>query len=527
MKKVWTLYRVSTKGQVNPDEDIPLQKTSCMNFIKSNPTWELKNELYERGVSGWKLKTDERDELIEIKRAAENKEFDVLLVFMFDRLGRREDETPLVVQYLIDHGIEVWSVKEGQAKIEEHVDKLVNYIRFWQSSGESKKTSIRVKEIIEQMNEKAQYTGTTPPYGYEVYDTGVKHWKYDKTIKDMRINQEERELVKIIFDLYISKGYGVSRIAKYLNSSGYKTRKGRYFRVNTIFNILKNPICIGIKRYNVRDKNDHDKVLPKEFWKYSDRREDWVIIEEETYYKVQDIMKARKDKQKKLPNKGKLLLNGIAICGYCGNKLYSDVTRNKYKLKDGTEKERLIRRYRCLDARTSETPHEKSLYASDKHEKVFDKHFLLQINNLLSDKSKLINKRKMESQFEIEKFNNEIQSLRKSSEKLDKDLSILNNEITKSLLGESAFSPDKLSQLIKEKEEEKKNLEEVIREKEENLTRKKNLLNNEDEFILTAQKIKTSYENSDIDSKKMMIATVVDDVIFKKDEIEIRLKTKL
>ena len=33
------------------------------------------------------------------------------------------------------HGIEVWSTQEGEQRFEAHVDKLMNYIRFWQASG--------------------------------------------------------------------------------------------------------------------------------------------------------------------------------------------------------------------------------------------------------------------------------------------------------------------------------------------------------------------------------------------------------
>ncbi len=56
---------------------------------------------------------------------------------MFDRLGRREDETPFVVQWFVQQGIEVWSTKEGEQRFDTHVDKLLTYIRFWQASGES------------------------------------------------------------------------------------------------------------------------------------------------------------------------------------------------------------------------------------------------------------------------------------------------------------------------------------------------------------------------------------------------------
>ena len=79
------------------------------------------------------------------KEAAIKHEFDVLLVFMFDRIGRIDDETPFVVEWFVKHGIEVWSVKEGEQRFDSHVDKLTNYIRFWQASGESEKTSMRIK----------------------------------------------------------------------------------------------------------------------------------------------------------------------------------------------------------------------------------------------------------------------------------------------------------------------------------------------------------------------------------------------
>ena len=41
-KRVYTLYRVSTKGQVEKD-DIPMQKESCRNFAESQG-WEIVKE---------------------------------------------------------------------------------------------------------------------------------------------------------------------------------------------------------------------------------------------------------------------------------------------------------------------------------------------------------------------------------------------------------------------------------------------------------------------------------------------------
>ena len=113
MVRVYALYRVSTVGQVDHD-DIPMQRMACRDFVERQQDWEITEEFYEKGVSGYKVKTENRDAIMQIKQAAMAGKFDVLLVFMFDRLGRRDDETPFVVQWFVSHGIQVWSVKEGE-----------------------------------------------------------------------------------------------------------------------------------------------------------------------------------------------------------------------------------------------------------------------------------------------------------------------------------------------------------------------------------------------------------------------------
>ncbi len=135
MKRVLCLYRVSTKKQLDPSSDktkadIPLQRKACKEFIDAHQDWVLCKEMYERGVSGYKVSADKRDAIVDIRAEALKKSFDILLVFLSDRLGRREDETPFVVEWFVRNGIEVWSVNEGQLKAESHEEKLLNYIRF-------------------------------------------------------------------------------------------------------------------------------------------------------------------------------------------------------------------------------------------------------------------------------------------------------------------------------------------------------------------------------------------------------------
>ena len=92
-KRVCCLYRVSTVGQVEKD-DIPMQKQVCRGFSERQDGWKIIKEFLEKGISGFKVSAKKRDAIQELQRMALNKEFDILLVFMFDRLGRKDDETP-------------------------------------------------------------------------------------------------------------------------------------------------------------------------------------------------------------------------------------------------------------------------------------------------------------------------------------------------------------------------------------------------------------------------------------------------
>lgn len=188
IKRVNCLYRVSTLIQVEKD-DIPMQREFCRDFVTSHPNRQIENELYEKGVSGFKKSAKERDAIQQLQRDAVEGKFDILLVYMFDRLGRKDDETPFIVEWFVRNGIEVWSAVEGQQRFDNHVDKLLNYIRYWQASDESVKTSVRTMTRLEQLTEagfamlrianklkfKASCTGSFIPAALSHTDTALKN----------------------------------------------------------------------------------------------------------------------------------------------------------------------------------------------------------------------------------------------------------------------------------------------------------------------------------------------------------------
>ena len=191
--RVACLYRVSTTKQVDHDEqnqaDIPVQRKACHEFC-NRMGWTIVIEEQEDGVSGFKVSASDRDKIQLLKQYAEEDKFDVLLVFMFDRIGRRAEETPFVVEWFVKHGIQVWSVNEGEQKIDTHADRLMNYIRFWQADGESQKTSIRTKTALGQMVQEGRFRGGIAPYGYRLVPSGTFNKRKHEVMK-LEVDEDE------------------------------------------------------------------------------------------------------------------------------------------------------------------------------------------------------------------------------------------------------------------------------------------------------------------------------------------------
>ncbi len=283
-----------------------MQKQRCREFAAAQG-WSIVRELSEKGVSGFKVSARDRDAIQEIQRDAVDGKFDILLVFMFDRLGRRDDETPFVVEWFVRNGIEVWSATEGQQRFDNHVDKLMNYIRYWQASGESIKTSIRVKTRLGQMTEAGLYTGGTVPFGYHLEKRGRVN-KRNREVCDLAVDQDEAEIVRLIFRKYVDEGYGAQRLCKYLHESGIHSRDGKGFPNTTLNRIIKNVMYTGI----IKNGDSRSAYL-----------EELRIIDDATFDRAQQIMRERTMPRSSVPRncKGSSLLVGNIFCAHCGNRL--------------------------------------------------------------------------------------------------------------------------------------------------------------------------------------------------------------
>lgn len=431
-KRVYCLYRVSTVGQVEKD-DIPMQKQYCRDFVSGHPDWRIEKELYEKGISGFKKSAKERDAIQEIQREAVQGKFEILLVYMFDRLGRRDDETPFVVEWFVKNGIEVWSAVEGEQRFDNHVDKLLNYIRYWQASGESIKTSVRTKTRLEQLTESGCYTGGSIPYGYQLDKRGRMN-KRNREVFDLAIDEDAAKIIQLIFEKYVHEGYGAQRLCRYLTEMNIRKPDGKNFPNTSINRIIKNPIYIGV----IRNGEAQSEIIPE-----------LQIIDPETFERAQKIMADRTTHHAETPLnlKGQSLLVGNIYCGHCRNRLTLTTSGRKRTNKYGELVREVRARYQChYNVRHPGECDGQSGYGVKKLDGIVDQIVRYQLSRISAASGAEIVAQQNEKAIELAKARYNVATTQLAEKQ--KELADYQAETIKVICGESRLDIDLLNDLV-------------------------------------------------------------------------------
>lgn len=504
-KRVCALYRVSTAGQVEKD-DIPMQKQECREFADSMG-WKIVKEYFEKGVSGYKVSAKNRDAIQSIQQDALRGAFDILLVFMFDRLGRRDDETPFVVEWFVKNGIEVWSTREGQQRFDTHVDKLMNYIRYWQASGESLKTSIRTKTRLEQLTEQGHYTGGSVPFGYRIEKQGRVN-KRNHEVCELVVDEQEAEIVRLIFHKYVDEGYGAQRLSHWLDDQGIRGRQGKDFPNTSINRMIKNETYTGI----IINGEARSELLPE-----------LQIIPPELFQRAQQIMQDRTKPHSPTPLncKSRALVVGCIYCGHCGNRLTLTTAGRKRKHTDGSYYYQSIARYQChYKVRHKSQCDGQSGYTVSILDKIVDEAIRTKFAQIkAAPKGNLLG---AQHEKQLALANSKVAQAKARYSQKAKELSDLRAETLKVIRGESKLSAELLNSLVAETEaqvaSEEQNLQKAQKEQQELLT-SNTAAEREYNQILSWAGL---YDQASFDAKKMIVSQLIHAVYVRRDyEVEI------
>lgn len=511
--RVLCLYRVSTTKQLyhtdNDEADIPMQRVRCREFC-DRMNWTLVCELQEEGVSGHKVRAESRDKVQLIKEYAKQNKFDILLVFMFDRIGRISDETPFVVEWLIANGVRVWSALEGEQRIDTHTDRLTNYIRYWQADGESQKISARTSNSMGVLTEDGCFTGGLCAYGYQYVKKGRTN-RRKQEVFDLAICEEEAFVVRLIFRLAADEGYGAQRIANHLNAKSMKNRSGKNWHPASIQAMLKNILYTGILR------SGESRSKPQEHLR---------IIDDKTFGKVQDMLKARSRKNEPirsapLNTRGMSLLAGNIFCGHCGARLCITTSGKGRRRADGTDEVRI--RYTCqTKSRTHGDCDGQTGYTVGKLDAIIDTIIRRTFSKVRSlSRAEVLNAC---SQNDMAARKAMLQKAKREYEKAESDLQSLKNEIVKALTGQSAFSPELLNGVIQEQEKKCRELRDALATSEQEVSENESRLSvmgrQYDDLLEWA----AVYDSASMSAKKMIVSHIIQRVdVFRGYELKLTL----
>ena len=498
--RVDCLYRVSTDKQVDYDDksqaDIPMQRRECHRFCEKMG-WTIVHEEQEDGVSGHKVRAENRDKLQIIKERAKQGKFDILLVFMFDRIGRIADETPFVVEWFVKNGIEVWSTQEGEQRFDSHTDKLTNYIRFWQADGESEKTSIRTKTALGQLVESGGFKGGLAPYGYDLVKSG-RFNKRKHELYDLVVNETEAAVVRIIFDKYVHEGFGAQRIATYLNKQGYRARTGKMWHHASIRGIVCNLTYTGVLRCGESRSQElpHLQIISPE------------LFEAAQHIRTSRANSAEQERHIPLNTRGNSLLAGNVYCGHCGARLSLTTNGKAYPCKEDPNRVVKRVRYVCYGKTRKQTDCDgQTGYTAHILDGIIDK-LVRQIFERMKaiPKSDIVNIRYREK---MEERKSLLHSVRAEYSKAAADLETLKGEVIKTIRGESTFSKELLSSLIAEAEakcqELQENMETAQAAYDEGKTVLASLNAQYDDIISWAE----MYDTASMEAKKMIVNCLI------------------
>lgn len=320
--KVWLYYRLSR------DEDAELnslnnQRNILVEYANTN-NHEIVGESFDDNVSGMHFN---REGISKIYEQVENKAIEAIIVKDLSRLGRHRTQTAMFIDYLREHDVRVLSVTENIDTSNEDDDLMIGFKGIFNDMY-ARDISKKIRAGYKQKQKNGIVI--TVPLGY---------FK-DKNTNEIVIVEEEAEIVRKIFDLYLS-GYGLKAIAKKLNDEGIKSPQyyqnkmynkklpsnkpeitGRYLWVNTtVKRILQNEFYIGTvtchKTYTSKI-NHIRKVLPEEE-QFKHENFAPAIISKDKWEQVQFLLSSKRNNNVRASSSNPChRYTGLIECGDCG-----------------------------------------------------------------------------------------------------------------------------------------------------------------------------------------------------------------
>ena len=231
MKRKVAIYaRVSTEheAQINALEN---QIQYYDNILEQHPEWELVGRYVDEGITGTSVK--KRKNFLRMMEDAKNGMFSLILTREVSRFARNTVDTLQETRKLKSYGVEVYFTEDNIRTSDDTDGELRLTLMATLAQNESKKTSVRVKAGQKISFENGVLYGNGNILGY------------DRDGRELVVNPEQAETVKMIFNMY-HDGMGCKQIAYELEKRGRVTSTGlTHWQPGTISRLLRNSFYCG------------------------------------------------------------------------------------------------------------------------------------------------------------------------------------------------------------------------------------------------------------------------------------------
>ncbi len=276
--------RYSSHSQT--EQSIEGQLRDCYAFAKREGL-AVVGEYIDRAISG---KTDERPDFQRMIKDAAKKQFQKVIVWKLDRFARNRFDSANYKHILKKYGVRVVSATENISDDPEGImlEGMLESLAEYYSANLSK----HVKRGLHQSAINGTYTGGIIPFGFKVVDR--------KLVAD----EQNAPIVRWMFDQY-ALGVPKKKIFDVLNQKGVKGFYGRPLSLSSLQNAFHNRKYIGEYVFNGQAVTGGCEA----------------IVDEETFNKVQAMLKKRKHAPASAKARQEYLLQGKGFCGHCGANL--------------------------------------------------------------------------------------------------------------------------------------------------------------------------------------------------------------
>lgn len=252
----------------------------------------------DEGVSGT-VPFEQRAGAKRLLADARQEEFDLVLVYKVDRLGRLN-----VISHVALHHLETLGV--GLRSLTEPFDTSTPSGRFMfsilvaNSAMERENIRQRSKDGVFRLANEGKWATGIPPYGYRIEN------------HNLVIDEEKAKVVRLIYEM-AAKRNPLFKITQALKAQNILPTRGKEWRLSSVARIIHRPVYRGVHEWGI--KESFTLSVPK-------------IVPDETWQKAQDclIMNAKANPRN---SKRHYLLKSLIKCGLCRRSMVGITVKSK------------------------------------------------------------------------------------------------------------------------------------------------------------------------------------------------------